>query len=88
MALGHIPAPLGSAASLCFRAGSFVCVTREDAGLCSLGHSESPEARDCAVWDTVSLQCRAELQLATDVRCVRRLLVAACVVPSSPILSP
>jgi hypothetical protein len=29
-----------------------------------------------------------KLQLATDIRCVRRLLVAACVVPSSPILSP
>jgi hypothetical protein len=27
-----------------------------------------------------------KLQLATDVRCVRRLLVAACVVPGSPIL--
>jgi hypothetical protein len=27
-----------------------------------------------------------KLQLATDVRCVRRLLVAACVIPISPIL--
>jgi hypothetical protein len=42
--------------------------------------------RSVALVRTDVLEKQHKLQLATDARCVRRLLVAASVVPSSPIL--